>query len=320
MSYCDYNPTLFKEFTSMKTKVKPALSSTWKLSAFSYRKNESCVLSNAEGIKIADISISRLLDLMKQEGITMIGDALQGTYIIGNDRSLYTEEMYNIWKDKFEQRISTEIPKKELIENHLYKTVCGSTMLYLGKRYIINVSRELNLTKGSWEYLCVPYFNVETPAKRFTNISKVNQKAIEDLGLYTGESIIDWENTYHMEGAGQGLPYTVYFGTEVLDIKDAEFKFFPVEDADWTYDWRLPFVQTPNGETRRVAKERQWGSYRSSDEKWYISNETLRFDIDTRKVFGYSQPTQRDSIKVNGTSFRNMYKRGYFTLTKKDNT
>ena len=310
MSYCDYNPTLFKEFTSMKTKVKPALSTSWKLSAVSYSKNESCILKNDEGVSIADISISRLLDFMKQENITMIGDSLQGNYIIGNDRSLYTEEMYNTWREKFQLRISTEIPKKELIEGHLYKTVCGSTLLFLGKRYILNISREYTLTKGSWEYMCVPYFNQEC---RNIQIAKINQKVIEDLGLYAGyEKMGSWE-LKNQEDIGSSLPYPIYYGKEALDIKDAELHFIPVEDSFETYDWKLPFTLYMGG-ISRIAKSRAYGNYRTSE--YYISNNSLSIDLETRRVSNWNNP-QPNSMRLDDKDFKSKYKRGFVTLVKK---
>ena len=121
MSYCDFNAKLFKPFISMKIEITPTLSSTWTITAKSYNKNESCILSNDEGVSIADISIKRFFQFLKEQNITLIGNKLLGTYIIGNDRSLYTVEMFNEWKEKFEKRVETLINKNDLIEGHMYK-------------------------------------------------------------------------------------------------------------------------------------------------------------------------------------------------------
>jgi len=180
MSYCDYNPRLFKEFISMKTKIKPTLSSTWTLKAEQYRKLESCTLSNEEGIKIADISIKRLLQLMKEQNVSLIADKLQGTFIIGNDRSLYTEEMYNIWKAKFEERISTEIPLAELVEGNMYRTVCGSTLVYLGKRWSINANLKdgrFKMSKPVNAHFC--FANYDANNSYGHKATKLNQKLLQ---------------------------------------------------------------------------------------------------------------------------------------------
>jgi len=205
MSYCDYNPRLFKEFTSMKVKVKPMLSNTWTLKAQQYRKTESCILSNAEGTSIADISMKRLLQLMKEQNISLIGDKLIGTFIIGNDRSLYTEDMYNTWKEKYEERISTEIPIQDLIEGHMYKTVCGSTLVYLGKRYIINARIKdgiFKLSKPVVSQYCIPYYD---PRINSTSPSKINQKVIEDLGPVQTERFNEWELKWLNESQKYGF-------------------------------------------------------------------------------------------------------------------
>ena len=39
MSYCDFNPRLFREFTSMKKKIQPAMSDDWEIIPESYNTN-----------------------------------------------------------------------------------------------------------------------------------------------------------------------------------------------------------------------------------------------------------------------------------------
>lgn len=233
MSYCDYNPRLFKEFISMKTKIKPTLSSTWTLKAEQYRKLESCTLSNEEGIKIADISIKRLLQLMKEQNVSLIGDKLQGTFIIGNDRSLYTEEMYNTWKDKFEERISTEIPLAELVEGNMYRTVCGSTLVYLGKRWFINANlknERFKMSKPTCNHFCFANYNANSSYGR--KATKLNQKVIEDLGPLSPAKLFNWEKKQledaQNNGFSSGGTTLMYMSKEKPDMDNMVFTY---EDA-----------------------------------------------------------------------------------------
>lgn len=283
MSYCDYNPKLFKEFVSMKTKIKPQLSSTWTLKAEQYRKLESCTLSNEEGVKIADISIKRLLQLMKEQNVSLIGDRLIGNFIIGNDRSLYTEEMYNTWKEKFEERISTEIPITELVEGHLYKTVCGSTLLYLGKRWTVNVSvKEGNFKVGkpTSSHYCIPYFD----PNRSWHVSpaKINQKTIQDLGVYEGIKYKTWEEDWVKSNQeyGFGSGYTiVHVAKDKPDMNNIKLEFLPKNKL---YSGGRSYEVVTNQGKMFLAKGN--GYYGNRSVMSEIVEDSLEFPIRNREV------------------------------------
>jgi hypothetical protein len=137
MSYCDFNPRLFKEFTSMKKKINPNMSDDWEIVPESYNTTSGFSLKSKKlNQQVADIELRRFLLFSKEQNLTIIGLKLQGNYIIGNDRSVYTQEMFEKWKAKYEQRTETIINPEDYIPGHKYKTPCGSELVYLGQKYI----------------------------------------------------------------------------------------------------------------------------------------------------------------------------------------
>ena len=68
MSYCDFNPRLFKEFTSMKKKIKPAMSDDWEIVPDSYNTNSGFSLKSAKlNQQVADIELRRFLRFSKEQ-------------------------------------------------------------------------------------------------------------------------------------------------------------------------------------------------------------------------------------------------------------
>ena len=149
MSYCDFNPRLFKEFTSMKKKIKPAMADDWEIVPDGYNTNSGFSMKSKKlNQQIADIELRRFLRFSKEQNLTIIGLNLQGNYIIGNDRSVYTEEMYNKWREKFEERTETIIESANYQVGHQYKTPCGMTLIYLGEYYVSSLkNKEYNSTR-----------------------------------------------------------------------------------------------------------------------------------------------------------------------------
>lgn len=139
-NYCDFNPKKFKEFVSKHKKINPAMADDWEIIPETWRGNDGFSL-RSEKLKqeVADINLRRFLRFSKEQNLTIIGLKLQGNYIIGNDRSVYTEEMYNQWREKFEKRTETIIPKTDWKVGHEYLTPCGKTHIYLGDRYVSNI-------------------------------------------------------------------------------------------------------------------------------------------------------------------------------------
>jgi hypothetical protein len=189
--YCDFNPRLFKPFTSMKTKIKPELSDDWEIIPDAYNTNLGMMLfSKKLNQKVADIELRRFLQFSKEQNLTIQGLKLQGTYVIGNDRSVYTEEMFNKWKDKFESRTETIIDKKDYKVGHRYKTPCGAEFIYLGVRYKANLkNRPDSFTEKDYTKITKKYYVCDPQASQTQilsetswKISELGQKFTKDLG------------------------------------------------------------------------------------------------------------------------------------------
>lgn len=136
-NYCDFNPRLFRSFTSMKKKIVPTMADDWEIVPNAYNIREGFSLkSEKANQQVADIVLRRFLRFCGEQNLTIKGLKLQGNFVIGNDRSVYTEEMYNTWKEKFDERTSTIIDVKDYKVGHAYKTPCGKTLVYLGSRYV----------------------------------------------------------------------------------------------------------------------------------------------------------------------------------------
>lgn len=148
MSYCDFNPRLFKEFTSKKKKIAPAMSDDWEIIPESYNTSAGFSLKSKKlNQEVADIDLRRFLRFSKEQNLTIQGLKLQGNYIIGNDRSVYTVDMFEKWKDKYEERTETIINSEDYIPGHKYKTPCGSELVYLGQKYWSSIKSQKHSTK-----------------------------------------------------------------------------------------------------------------------------------------------------------------------------
>jgi len=199
-SYCDFNPRLFKPFTSMKIKIKPGMSDDWEIIPDAYNTNSGMILySKKLDQKVADIELRRFLQFSKEQNLTIQGLKLQGNYVIGNDRSVYTEEMFNKWKNKFEGRTATIIDKKDYKIGHKYKTPCGAEFIYLGTRYKANIKDERgNLTEDNISKVTKKYYVCDTDASKTQilkdptwKISELSQKFTKDFGKVIDEETAD---------------------------------------------------------------------------------------------------------------------------------
>ena len=142
MSYCDFNPRLFKEFISMKKKIQPGMSDDWEIVPDSYNTNSGVSLKSVKlNQQVADIELRRFLRFSKEQNLTIQGLKLQGEFIVGNDRSVYTKEMFEKWKAKYEERTEVIIESKDYIPGHKYKTPCGAELVYLGQKYMSSLKQ-----------------------------------------------------------------------------------------------------------------------------------------------------------------------------------
>lgn len=207
MGYCDFNPRLFKPFTSKKTKIIPGMADDWEMIPDQYVKIGGFSLRSVKlNQEVADISLTRFLKFCKEQNLTIEGLKLKGSFVVGNDRSVYTVDMFNTWKEKFDIRTEVIIDKKDLIPGHLYKTPCGAEIVYLGAwHYSSNKTKEVRVDgKGyscNWEtiiestgkvsrkHLMLDNYN-ELRNSYYGGFKILNQKATKDLGeKYTVEEI-----------------------------------------------------------------------------------------------------------------------------------
>ena len=133
---CKYNIDEFKPFTSNKTRIKPAPSDDWRLVNQSLNTNEGVGLySEKLNTTIYDISFRPFIEFLKRENVTMIGDAIQGEFVIGMSRVLRPVADYNETMKLKDSRDSVHVEKKNYKIGHQYESMCGETVVYIGKRY-----------------------------------------------------------------------------------------------------------------------------------------------------------------------------------------
>jgi hypothetical protein len=175
-NYCDFNPGLFRQFISKKVKIFPAMSDDWVIIPAEYVKDGGFSLKSEKlNQEVADINLLRFLQFCAEQKLVIDSLKLIGNFIVGNDRSVYTEAMYNEWVEKFTERTETIINVNDAIPGHQYKTPCGMTVIYMGFRYIsrVKLDKSMSLTN-------------------YSTVSKVHfiAKSLE---------IHSWQNTYQLE-------------------------------------------------------------------------------------------------------------------------
>ena len=176
MSYCDFNPRLFKPFTSMKTKIIPSMANDWEIIPSTYNTKAGFSLySKKINQQVADINLLRFLRFSKEQNLTISSLKLTGNFIIGNDRSVYTVDMYNQWKEKFDIRTEIILNKKDYIVGNRYKTPCGAEFVYLGFRYTSKMKSYEQIGKIK------KIFYVHTTSS-YRSIQKLDKKFSVDLG------------------------------------------------------------------------------------------------------------------------------------------
>jgi len=209
-NYCDFNPGLFRPFVSMKRDIVPAMADDWVMVPVSYTRVDGFSLKSEKlGQQVADIDLRRFLQFCAEQNLVIDSLRLQGNYIIGNDRSVYTEEMFNTWKAKFDKRTETILDVNTCIPGHRYKTPCGKTVIYMGWRY---VSRIQFPTKGE-----------KLSFDKYSQVSKIH---------FTADSLIReaWDKTYEIES--MKVKFTEDKGEEVTlekvdEIMDHFYRYSP---------------------------------------------------------------------------------------------
>lgn len=199
-AYCDFNARLFRPFTSMKAKIVPALADDWEIIPYSYNTNDGFSLySKKTNQQVADIDLRRFLRFCKDQDLATQGLKLHGTFIIGNDRSVYTTEMYNEWLGKFQTRTATIIDKKDAKVGHEYKTPCGMHLIYLGWRYVSNIKTTKN--RDYKNYTVVKKIHYAMGVDSYKNyFEPLKNKFTEDLGQKKTEEEVDKILARHQTG------------------------------------------------------------------------------------------------------------------------
>ena len=309
MSYCDFNHTLFKQFTSHKTKIIPALANDWELINKAYNTNDGVALRSKKlDQTVYDIPMRRFITFCKTFNVTLTGNLLSGDYAVGQDRSVYVKKDFDKWNDKYDKRTETIISLRDAKVGHVYRTVCGLSVIYLGAMY------QAKIKKNTWDDL-----------SEFTKITKVHYvhtkidydennprwglqpvrsyKFTQDLGyaLDSDEIASLFKHLYHDDS-------TLIYWDKVRPKGVPKYGIIPTERYGYTYkSWKEGTPDTLYNYTPLFAKYE--GLY------WKLTNsETLRsahsFDDVTLKYSGkrqndgYGYLGSRDSINVNSDFYR----------------
>jgi len=134
--YCQINPKLFKEFTSRKKKITPALSDDWEILPESYNSNSDITYySEKLKQKISGCNVFTLLYLLRTYNAEIEGLKLKGEWIIGQDRKLYSKEDYEKWIRKYGSMVESKMSLKDITyekRGRKYQFKCGAEYYFLG--------------------------------------------------------------------------------------------------------------------------------------------------------------------------------------------
>jgi hypothetical protein len=188
----------------MKTKIVPGMSDDWEIVPSQYVKIGGFSLHSKKlNQSVADIDLLRFLRFSKEQKLVIDTLLLQGEYVIGNDRSVYTKEMYETWKNKFDKRTEIITEKKDAQIGHEYKTPCGQHLIYCGARYVGNIkdsgfkdddfSQRTSITK---KHFIIPAEKPSYGCGR--GVAELGNKLTEDMGAkYTPEEIDEFMYEYY---------------------------------------------------------------------------------------------------------------------------
>lgn len=141
---CITNHKLFNQFVSNKKKIIPEITDDWELS------QERGGMGHLDGVNlyskkldqnVFDISFSHYLKFIKEHDVVSRGGKIEGKFIIGSDRKLYSLEQWQKLQDNINRITYNIIPKKNWIKGNTYATECGSQVMYLGKQYLVRENK-----------------------------------------------------------------------------------------------------------------------------------------------------------------------------------
>lgn len=204
---CKYNTREFAPFTSGKKKIKPQPTDDWKVTTGGFKSSTDVLnLTSAKlGQTVYDIGSHSFFKFMKEENVTMNGDEIVGSFAIGTQRVLRKESDYLATMATVNERKSTVIPKKDMILGHRYETVCGSTFVFAGTRYMVKSIHNVNGLKAT--KMKKYYLSYNGKASYWTpSISDVTaKKVVKDLGKAREEDFLDKEIKAHFDKKGEIL-------------------------------------------------------------------------------------------------------------------
>lgn len=309
MSYCDFNHTLFKQYVSHKTKVFPALSDDWELMNTAYNTSDGVALKSKKlNQSVYDIPMRRFITFCKTYNVTINGNKLIGEFAVGQDRSVYIKADFDKWNEKYNKRTENIISLRDAKPGHVYRTICGLSVIYLGAMYQAKV-----ITKD-WEDF-----------SKFTKIAKVHfvqtrvdfdddnpqyglqpvrsYKFTQDLGYALDSDEIDnlFEHIYHSDSD------IVYWDKKRIKgipkygvIPTIRKQYYPNQDhyakKNYSMYYYTPLFAKYKGQ---LWKLRCSTTLRSA---YSINEETLQFS-GNRQENGYSF-SSRSSIQINEDFYR----------------
>jgi len=135
--YCRFNKDLFNSFQSMKHKIKPELSDDWEIIFENYNSNTDVILfSKKLNTKITGIEIFNVFNTLTHYKVDLKeGKYIQGEFIIGKNRKLYSKEDYEEWLKKYKNFAEGTVQAKDLKVGKLYQFKCGA------EGYLIAIDR-----------------------------------------------------------------------------------------------------------------------------------------------------------------------------------
>lgn len=233
MSYCDFNLTLFKQFTSGKTKIFPALSDDWELiDKTNIIKDGVALQSKKLDQTVYDIPMRRYLKFCKMENVTVVGNLLQGEFAVGQDRSVYKKADFDKWTDKYNSRTETIISVKDAKAGHIYRTVCGLSVIYLGSKYTAKYKNNIadkKYTKISKVHYIHTQIDFKDDDPKYGIQPKGSYQFTRDMGYALDSDEIANVFKHHYYGNKE----YVYFGDKL--IKDPEYGYIEVEPFEYKY-------------------------------------------------------------------------------------
>ena len=147
---CKYNIDEFKPFVSGRKRIVPEVSDDWELTAESFNTKDGVALYSPKlNTKIYDLNFRDFLKFLVNENVTMIGNKINGNFIIGQARVLRKESDYLQTISIKNKRTEVIIPKSKYKIGAKYETVCGEIITYLGERFVQRIIHKNGCAKWS---------------------------------------------------------------------------------------------------------------------------------------------------------------------------